>query len=207
VIRVLVVDDHPIVREGLVAVLEDQPEIAVVGAAQSGEEALTLAAHLQPEVALLDLELPGMSGLETIPRLLETVPALRIVVFTAYDTDARVFGALEAGAKGYLLKGAPVEEIVRAIHAVYTGGSHLEARVAARVVTQLRVSRRPAGGLSERERTVLRLIADGLPNKQIAHTLGITERTVKFHVTSLFQKLNVENRAQAVAVAGQQGLL
>jgi DNA-binding NarL/FixJ family response regulator len=207
VIRILVVDDHPIVREGLVAVLEDQPDFQVVGSASSAEEAIRLAPERSPEVVLLDLEMPGMDGVAAIPALQQAAPDTRILVFTAYDTDERVFGALRAGAQGYLLKGAPAEEIARAIRTVYAGGSHLEPRVAARVVAEVGAPRHASGGLSSREREVLGLVAGGLSNKQIARSLGITERTVKFHVTSVFNKLGAENRAQAVAMAIQQGFV
>ncbi|HZO88929.1 MAG TPA: response regulator transcription factor [Chthonomonadaceae bacterium] len=203
-IRVLVVDDHPIVREGLVAVLEDQPDFQVVGAAGSAEEAVTLAGRLCPDVTLLDLELPGMDGVEALPQL---TPATRIVVFTAYDADERVFGAIRSGARGYLLKGATAEEIARAIRVVHGGGSYLEPRVAAKVMAEMGAPHRAAPGLSAREREVLRLVVAGLSNKQIAHALSITERTVKFHMTSIFNKLGAENRAQAVALAMERRLL
>ena len=205
-IRVLVVDDHPIVREGLVAILEDERDFQVAGAAGSAEEALALAPRERPDVILLDLELPGMNGVDAIPRLAAAVPDARVIVLTAYDTDERVLGAVRAGARGYLLKGAPADEIARAIRAVHAGGSYLEARVAARVLTQVRSPRR-AIGLSARERMVLRLVADGLPTKQIARQLGITERTVKFHVSSIMNKLGAGTRAQAVAEAARRGLL
>ena len=206
-IRVLVVDDHPIVREGLVAVLEDEPDLTVVGAAGSAEEALTLARGERPDVVVLDLELPGMNGAEAIPRLAAESPATKVVVLTAYDTDERVFGALRAGAKGYLLKGAPADEIARAIRAVHAGGSALEPRVAARLVAEVRSPRRGAGVLSEREQQVLRLVAEGRPTKQIARALSITERTVKFHVASASRKLGADTRAQAAALAVRRGLL
>ena len=206
-IRVVVVDDHPIVRQGLVAVLGDEPDLEVVGSAGSAEEALALAERLRPDVALLDLELPGLGGVEAIPRFAAVSPDTAILVFTAYDTDERVFGAIRSGAKGYLLKGAAAEEIARAVRAVHAGGSYLEPRVAAKLVADVRGPRRPRGGLSERERAVLRLVAEGLPNKQIARALSITERTVKFHLASAFHKLGADNRAQAVALASQRGLL
>lgn len=206
-IRILVVDDHPIVREGLVAVLEDEPDFEVVGSAGSAEEAMALAERLAPEVALLDLELPGMDGVAAIPPLVQASPGLRILVFTAYDTDERVFGAIRSGAGGYLLKGATAAEIAQAVRVVHGGESYLEPRIAAKLVAEVTAPRRFAGLLSERERAVLRLIAAGLSNKQIARSLSITERTVKFHVTSIFKKLGAENRAQAVALATQRGLL
>jgi DNA-binding NarL/FixJ family response regulator len=204
---VLVVDDHPIVRQGLVGVLGDEPDLEVVGAAASAEEALALAPRLRPDVALLDLELPGMSGVEAIARLGDVAPATRVIVFTAYDTDERVFGALRAGAKAYLLKGAAAEEIARAVRTVHGGGSHLEPRIAARVLVEMNAPRRDAGTLSERERQVLRLVAEGLSNKEIGRRLAITERTAKFHVTSLLNKLGADHRAQPEAVALQRGVL
>jgi DNA-binding NarL/FixJ family response regulator len=191
----------------LVAVLDEQPELRVVGAVASVEEALAFCRRQRPDVALLDLELPGKSGLEAIPDLLSAAAGMNILIFSAYDSDERVFGALKAGARGYLLKGVSVEEIVRAIHAVKEGGSYLEARVAARVVGLVGRPQRAANLLSEREKTVLRQVAEGLSNKQIAHALQITERTVKFHLTSIFTKLGADNRAQAVALAVQEGLL
>ena len=206
-IRVLVVDDHPIVREGLVSVLEDQPDFQVIGSAGSAEEALGLVERLQPDVVLLDLELPGLDGVAAIPQLVTASPDTRVLVFTAYDTDERVFGALQAGARGYLLKGAMTAEIARAIRVVHDGGSHLEPRIAARLVAEVKAPRHSTGLLSQRERAVLPLVAAGLSNKQIAQTLSISERTVKFHITSIFHKLGAENRAQAVALAVQRGLL
>jgi len=136
-IRIVVVDDHPVVREGLVASLEDNPEFQVVGAAGSAEDALRLVAAQRPDVILLDLELPGVNGLEAIPGLAAASGASRILILTAYDTDERVLGALRAGAKGYLLKGASLEEIARAIRAVHAGESYLEPRVATKVVAEL----------------------------------------------------------------------
>jgi DNA-binding NarL/FixJ family response regulator len=205
-IRVAVVDDHPIVRQGLVAALEDEPDLEVVGAAGSAEEALTLVARHRPDVVLLDLELPEMGGIEAIPHLIEADPAVRVLAFTAYDTEERVHGALRAGAKGYLLKGATAEEIASSIRIVAGGGSALAPRVAAKLVDDLS-GLRGAEPLTPREREVLRLIAEGLPTKQIARALSISERTVKFHSTSLLRKLGAENRAQAVALAAQRGLL
>ncbi len=205
-ITIVVVDDHPVVREGLVASLEDDAEFRVVGAAGSAEDALPLVAGQKPDIVLLDLELPGVGGLDAIPALLAAHPPSRILILTAYDTDERVMGALRAGARGYLLKGASLEEIARAIRAVHAGESYLEPRIASKVVAELGPRKRPTA-LSRREREVLRLVAEGHANKQIARALGITERTVKFHVTSILNKLGAENRAQAVALAGRRGLL
>jgi DNA-binding NarL/FixJ family response regulator len=206
-IRVMVVDDHPIVRQGLVSVLEDEDDLEVVGAAESAVEALRVVHRLRPDVMLLDLEMPELDGVEAIPQLLAASPGLGVLVFTAYDTDERVLGAVRAGARGYLLKGASAEEIARGIRTVHAGGSYLEPRVASKLMAEVSSPRRAAGGLSGREREVLRLVADGLPTKQIARNLSISERTVKFHVNSIFHKLGADNRAQAVALAAQQGLL
>jgi len=206
VIRIVVVDDHPIVRQGLVSALGDEADFEVVGAVGSAEEALDVVGRLAPEVLLLDLELPGLDGVDAIPRLAEASPATGVLVFTAYDADERVLGAIRAGARGYLLKGATTADIAAAIRAVAAGGSALEPRVAAKLAAALRAPR-GAGQLSAREREVLGLIAEGLPGKQIARQLGISERTVKFHTASLLRKLGADNRAQAVAVAAERGLL
>jgi DNA-binding NarL/FixJ family response regulator len=205
-IRVLVVDDHPVVREGLVAVLEDAVDLEVAGTAGSAEQAIEAVGRLRPDVILLDLELPGMDGTAAIPRLSAVAPETRVIAFTAYDTEERVLSTLEAGARGYLLKGAPADEIIRAIREVHAGGSHLAARVAPKVMAAAGPRRR-RGGLTAREREVLRLVAGGRSSKQIARALSVTERTVKFHITSIFNKLGAENRAQAVALATRRGLL
>ncbi len=205
-IRIVVVDDHPVVREGLVTSLGDDPEFQVVGAAASAEEALPLVDSRHPDVILLDLELPGVDGLDAIPMLAAAHPAARILILTAYDTDERVRGALRAGAKGYLLKGTSLEEIARAIRAVHAGESYLEPRIATKVLAELDPRTRPPA-LSRREREVLRLIAGGRSDKQIAQVLGIKERTVKFHVMSIRTKLGADTRAQAVALATRRGLL
>lgn len=206
-ISIFVVDDHPIVRQGLVAVLEDEADFAVVGAFPSAEAALLALDSAAPDVILLDLELSGMDGVTAIAPLLAARPAARILVFTAYDTSERVFAAIQAGAKGYLLKGAPIEEITRAIRTVHGGESYLASRVASTLLAEIRTPRRGGGRLSERERAVLRLVATGLTSKQIARELAITERTVQFHVTGFLTKLGADSRAQAVAIAAERGLL
>lgn len=206
-IRLVVIDDHPIVREGLVSVLGDEPDFEVVGSAGNADEGLLLVQQHRPDVVLLDLELPGTSGIQAIPSLMQANPSTQMLVFTAYETDERVFGAIRAGARGYLLKGAPSADIARAVRAVHAGESYLEPRVAAKLVAEVDAPRRFAGLLTERERGVLRLVAAGLSNKQIARSLSISERTVKFHLTSIFNKLGADNRAQAVSLATQRGLL
>jgi DNA-binding NarL/FixJ family response regulator len=206
-IRVLVVDDHPIVRQGLVSVLGDEDDLEVVGEAGSGREAVARVQRLQPDVVLLDLEMPDLDGVDAIPQLLALRPGLGIVVFTAYDTDERVLGAVRAGARGYLLKGASAEEIARGIRSVHAGGSYLEPRMTSKLIAEVSSPRRGGLVLSAREKEVLRLVAEGLPTKQIAVSLSISERTVKFHVNSILRKLGADNRAQAVALAAQRGLL
>ena len=215
-ITLALIDDHPIVRDGLIAVLSDEPDFHVLGAAASAEEGTQLLARHQPEVTLLDLELPGTSGIDALPTLLQAAPDTKIIVFTAYDTEERVLGALRAGAMGYLLKGATSEEIARAIRTVHAGGTHLSPRIASTVVAQIghpvrgrsrQNTHGPTAPLTPREREVLKLVADGRSNKEIARTLAITERTAKFHVTSLLNKLGAENRARAAALGVQRGLL
>jgi DNA-binding NarL/FixJ family response regulator len=205
-IRVLIVDDHPVVREGLIAVLEDTRDVQVVGEAGSAEEALSSVERTRPDVVLLDLELPGINGVDAIPRFSASTAHPRVIVLTAYDTEERVLASLKAGALGYVLKGAPASEIAQAIRAVAAGGSYLTPRVAARVVAQVNAPKR-SSAISARERQVLRLVARGRSNKQIAGELVITERTVKFHMTSIFNKLGADNRAQAIAIAAERGLL
>jgi DNA-binding NarL/FixJ family response regulator len=205
-IRIAVVDDHPIVRQGLVSALDDEQDFDVVGSGGDADEALALVRRYQPDVMLLDLELPNRNGVQAIPDLLEAGRDLKVLVFTAYDTDERVLRAIEAGAKGYLLKGATITELALAIRAVAAGESALAPRVAAKLVSAMR-SPRDGRQLTARERQVLNLISQGLASKQIALSLGISERTVKFHTTSLLRKLDADNRAQAVAVAAQRGLL
>jgi DNA-binding NarL/FixJ family response regulator len=190
--RIIVVDDHPVVREGLVAALARHFEIV---AAYGSGEAL-LASRVEADVILLDLELPGMSGIDVLPKL--RMPAL---VLTAYASDEQIDAVLRAGARGYLLKGASIEEIERAIRTVARGETYIDPRVASRIVALTNMPR-----LSPRERDVLHLIVAGKSNKEIAAALHVTERTVKFHVTSIFNKLGAENRAQAVTIAHERGL-
>jgi DNA-binding NarL/FixJ family response regulator len=189
-----VVDDHPVVREGLVAALSRRQEFEIVAAYGSAEE--LLASRVAADVILLDLELPGMSGIDALPKL-----ATPVLVLTAYANDEQLDAVLRAGARGYLLKGAPVDEIEHAIRAITRGETVLDSRVASRVAA---LANRPR--LSPRERDVLRLLVAGNANKEIAAALGVTERTVKFHMTSIFNKLGAENRAQAVTLAHARGL-
>jgi two-component system, NarL family, response regulator LiaR len=207
-IRILIADDHPIVRDGLMAVLSTQPDFEVVGTAGDGEEVLRRLATLQPDVLLLDLEMPRLDGVETLLRLAATDQPVRTIVFTAFDTDDRIVEAVRAGAQGYLLKGAPREELFNAIRIVHAGGSLLQPIVATRLLGRLAQSETPApDALTPRELEVLHLVAQGLPNKEIAARLIVTERTVKFHVSSIMSKLNATNRTEMVALATQRGLI
>jgi DNA-binding NarL/FixJ family response regulator len=196
VIRVLVVDDHAIVREGLERLLNAADGIQVVGTAADGTEALAMAAQTDPAVVLMDLSMPGTDGVEATRRLSESHPGIRVVVLTTFADQRRILDALAAGALGYLLKDATPEDVIAAVRTVVAGGAPLDPK-AARVLLDSRQAQRPARALSGREREVLELLATGLANKQIARRLGITERTVKAHLTSVFQQLGVTDRTQA----------
>jgi|HigsolmetaAR201D_1030396.scaffolds.fasta_scaffold32143_2 DNA-binding NarL/FixJ family response regulator len=206
-IRILIADDHPIVREGLIAVLETQPDFEIVGEANTGAQAVELAAALQPDVILLDLELPKLDGVAALHAIRATNPQARAIIFTAFDTDERILSAVQAGAQGYLLKGAPRDELFQAIRVVYNGGSLLQPVVAARLLRQVSSAPVLPDTLTERELEVLRLLAKGRQNKEIANELVISERTVKFHVSAILAKLGVGNRTEAVSKAAQLGLI
>lgn len=194
-IRLVLIEDHPIVRDGLATVFEDQADFAVVGEAGDAAKGLALTQALRPDLVVLDLELPDGSGLELLPRL--GVPAL---ILTAYAQAEQFARAMERGARGYLLKGVPSAEIVRAVRAVAAGGSYVQPEL-------VHLALRGRLRLSERESQVLGGIGRGLSNRAIGQELHISERTVKFHVTSLLNKLDADNRAQAVARAAALGLL
>jgi len=207
-IRIAVADDHPVVREGLVAMLETQPDFAIVGSAASGTDALALVESADPDVLLLDLEMPGLDGVGVLSALRESGARVRAIVFTVFDTDERIIAAVEAGAVGYLLKGAPRADVFSAVRVVAAGGSLLAPLAASAVLRRVRGESPPtAPCLTMRERMVLEHLARGLGNKQIAARLGITERTVKFHVSSVFTKLGAANRTEAVTRAAQAGLI
>lgn len=208
-IRVAVADDHPVVREGLVAMLETQSDFSIIGSAATGPEALALVRSRDPDVLLLDLEMPGLDGVGVLRALRETRARVRVIVFTVFDTDERIIAAVEAGAAGYLLKGAPRAEVFAAVRVVASGGSLLAPLAASAVLRRVRGETAPSESpsLTPRERDVLAHVARGLGNKQIAAQLGISERTVKFHVSAVFAKLGAANRTDAVTRAAQAGLI
>jgi DNA-binding NarL/FixJ family response regulator len=206
--RILVADDHPIVRDGLVTILSTQADFEVVGQAANGEEAVAQAAALHPDVILLDLEMPGIDGVEALRQIRQADANARAIVFTAYDTDERILAAVRAGAQGYLLKGAPRDEIFNAVRVVHGGGSLLQPVVASRLLRQVsQPAAEATDALTPREVSVLQLMARGLQNKEIAADLVISERTVKFHVSSIMSKLGAGNRTEAVTIAARRGLV
>ncbi len=209
-IRILVVDDHPVLRDGLVAILSTQAGFEVVGEAETGREAVLLAAELQPDIVIMDLEMPGMDGVEALKQMRDRDPDVHVIVFTAYDTDDRIVAALQAGAQGYLLKGAPRDQIFEAIRVVNAGDSLLQPVVASKLLTRMRRSAGDpgtTGSVTPREMEVIRLLARGLQNKEIAAELGIAQRTAKFHVGSILAKLGAGNRTEAVTIAVQRGMI
>ncbi|HEU4755670.1 MAG TPA: response regulator transcription factor [Agromyces sp.] len=208
-IRVVVADDHPIVRSGIVALLESEPGIEVVGEAVDGAEAVALAAELQPDLVLMDLRMPVLDGAAATARILAEGGRTRVLVLTTYETDDHILAAIEAGASGYLLKAAPQEEILAGIRSVAAGETVLAPSIAAKLVRRVRAdASAPAPpALSPRELDVLRLVADGRSNPEIARTLHIGEATVKTHLIHVFEKLGVNDRTRAVTRAMELGLL
>lgn len=206
-IRILVVDDHPVVRAGLVTILGTQPDFVVVGEAEDADTAINRLLNERPDVLLLDLEMPGGDGVDILRRARERGSAARALVFTAFDSDDRILAAVRAGAQGYLLKGAPREDLFRAIRVVHAGGSLLEPVVASKLLRQVRHPTTADVRVTARELEVLRLVARGRQNKEIARDLAVTERTVKFHLSALMRKLGVGNRVEAVSAAIRRGLI
>lgn len=206
-IRVIVADDHPIVRSGIVGLIALDAEVEVVGEASDGAEAVDLAARLRPDVVLMDLRMPGTTGIEATARITTDLPEVRVLVLTTYETDDDILGAIEAGASGYLLKAAPHEEIVAGIRAVSEGHTVLAPAIAATLVTRMRGDRVERPQLSPRELEVLRLVAAGRSNPEIARELFIGEATVKTHLLHVFEKLGVSDRTRAVTLALELGLL
>jgi DNA-binding NarL/FixJ family response regulator len=211
-IRLIIADDHPVVREGLTAILETQPDIDVLAEAADGAEAVRLAVGLKPDVMLMDLQMPNLDGVEAIKQIKAKVPGTEIVVLTTYDSDEYIFRGIEAGARGYLLKGASKNELLGAIRAASRGEALLPPVVAGKLVERFTQMAQRQGGdgeeaLTERELEVLRLMAQGARNKEIAHDLSITERTAKAHVSSILGKLAASDRTEAVTIALRKGLI
>ncbi|GAA2556115.1 response regulator [Pseudonocardia hydrocarbonoxydans] len=201
-IRVLLVDDHHALRLGMEQLLTTADDIEIVGGAAGGEQALELAVPLAPQVVLMDLSMPGMSGIEATRRILDLLPDVAVVVLTSFADEDMVVDAIEAGAIGYLLKDAEPDELIRAVRAAARGESPMDPRAARTILTRRSV----AVELSAREREVLTLVARGLANKQIGRALGITEHTVKAHLTSIFAQLGVNDRTSAAMWAQRHGL-
>ncbi|MEO7146461.1 MAG: response regulator transcription factor [Terrimesophilobacter sp.] len=203
--RVVVADDHPVVRAGIVALLGTTDDLDVVGEATTGLEAVELALELEPDVVLMDLRMPGIKGDEATAQILATKPEIRVLVLTTYESDDSILTAIEAGATGYLLKAAPQEELLAGIRSVARGEVALGPRIAALLVN--RVQKPAAPSLSAREREVLRLVAQGHSNPAIAKELFLSEATVKTHLLHAFEKLEVSDRTRAVTRAMELGLL
>lgn len=204
-IRLLIVDDHPVFRDGLRGVFADDPDVVVVGEAENGAEAIELAGRLDIDVVLMDLRMPKMGGVDAIRLLRITVPSARVLVLTTFDTDSDVLPAIEAGATGYLLKDSPKDELIRAVRAAYRGEAALSPSVASRLMGQVR---QPVTDvLSQREREVLKLIANGATNREAAARLFVSEATIKTHLLHIYEKLGVRDRAAAVGEAYRRGLL
>jgi DNA-binding NarL/FixJ family response regulator len=204
-IKLLIADDHPVVRDGLSGMFARDPDFEVLGEAGDGAEALALARELQPDVILMDLRMPGMDGVTAITELAKQGSAARVLVLTTYDTDTYVVPAIEAGATGYLLKDAPRDELLRAVRAAAAGESVLSPSVASRLVSRVRTPE--SGPLTQREIEVLELVAAGNTNRETAVKLFISEATVKSHLLNLYLKLGVNDRAAAVAEGFKRGLL
>lgn len=201
-IKVMVVDDHPLMRVGVASIINARSEMVVVAQTGTGEEALVLFAQHQPDITLMDLRLPGISGVDAILAIRARFPEARFVVLTTYEGDEDIHRALEAGAKGYIIKGMPYQTLIEALLRVHAGGRFLPVPVARALQ-----ARRPDSDLSSREREVLRHLVAGMTNKEIANLLGISEATVKCHVSTILMRLNVSDRTQAVVTALQRGLV
>jgi DNA-binding NarL/FixJ family response regulator len=201
-LRILVADDHPVVRAGLAAVIDQEPDLSLVAQAENGERAVALYREHQPDIVLMDLRMPVMDGVDAIRNITRDFPASRILALTTYEGDADIRRALEAGSRGYLLKDMLLTEVINAIRAVARGERVIPATVAARLAEYPERSE-----LSERELEVLRLVARGLGNKEVARAIGRTTETVKIHLKNIFAKLAVSDRTQAVTVALDRGLI
>ena len=209
-IRVLICDDHPVVREGLAAMLRMQPDIEVCGEAANGQQAIDMVRRAPPDIVLMDLRMPEVDGVSAMRQIREFAPEVQFIVLTTYDNDEYIFQGIQAGARAFLLKDSPREELFKAIRAVWRGESLLEPAVAGKVLDRFTELSRQASApdcLSERELEVVRLMATGAPNKVIAERLSISGSTVKTHIQSIFQKLTVSDRTEAVTESLRRGLI
>ncbi len=201
-IRIMVVDDHPLMRVGVASIINARPDMTVVAQTGTGEEAVALFSQHKPDITLMDLRLPGMSGVDAISAIRERSPGAKFVVLTTYEGDEDIHRALEAGARGYIIKGMPYQTLIEALLRVHAGRRFLPAPVAKALECRM-----PDSELRAREREVLRHLVGGMSNKEIATLLGITEATVKCHVSTILMRLNVSDRTQAVVTALQRGLV
>jgi len=206
VVRILVADDHPVVRDGLVAMLSTQTDFRVVGQASTGREVVANIEIARPDVVLLDLEMPDLDGVEALRQVTAEHPEVKVLVFTAFDDDERIVSAVQAGAQGYLLKGSPRDKVFDAIRVISQGGSLLQPVVASKLMRHIS-SQGVRSLLTARELEALDLLAKGMTNKEIAAELVITVRTVKFHVSSILRKLEAGNRTEAVRIAAERGII
>lgn len=204
-IRVLIVDDHPLVRRGLTSLLNSAADLAVVGAAADGEEAVAYAVEETPDIVLMDVSMPGMNGFEALRRLLKAVPGTKVVMLTSYSEHDMVVEAIDNGAAGFLLKDTEPQELLNGIRAAARGDAPLSPKVAKELLRD-RARRRPLDDLTQRERDVLTLVGRGMSNKQIAWRLGISEKTVKAHLGSVFDRVGVDDRTQAALWAQKHGI-
>jgi DNA-binding NarL/FixJ family response regulator len=201
-IRILIVDDHPVVLAGLTSMLSTQPDFDVVGSASGGEEALQMLRTRSADILLLDLRMPGMSGIDVLLALKADRTNVRAIILTSYETDEDIYRSVQAGAQGYLLKGAPQADVIDAIHAVHSGKRYLPSHVAARLAERMMRS-----DLTARELEVLNMLARGLTNKEIGNALRISGNTVRNHVNSIIEKLEVSDRTEAATTAIQRGII
>lgn len=206
-IRVIIADDHAVVRKGIRELLSDEPDIDVIGEARTGQEAVDLALTLQPDVVVMDIAMPELNGVEATRQIHAAAPRVRVLALTAYDDDPYIYGLLDAGAAGYMLKTAEGQELVRAVRLVAAGQSALDPSVTPRLLARLTGQQASGDTLSERETEVLQRAARGLTNKQIGAELHISDRTVQNHLANVYAKLGVAGRTEAVTVALQRGII
>ena len=201
-IRILIVDDHPVVRAGLTSMLGTQPELEVVGSASTGEEALTILQQKDVDILLLDLRMPGVNGIDTMVAMKRTGARARAIILTSFETDEDIYRSVQAGAEGYLLKDTSLREMVEAIRAVHAGKRYFPRQIASRLAERMmRIN------LTSREIEILKMLAKGPTNKEIAHALGISDNTVRNHVNSIIEKLEVSDRTEAATTAIQRGII